>query len=389
MNRTKILFLLAIIIGLVSCNEQTEIPEDQDEVLEVVTDGSFKMSKEQLAYASIEYGSFEKQMLSDDVQARGELVLPVNAKANMVCLFPGSILKINVNEGDQVSIGQSLAVINSTAFIEAQQRYLMVKNQISMLQQEYERQKELNKEKISSDKYYQKSLADYNVAQAEIQGLSLQLKMAGVDFEKLDAGVITSELSIRTTLKGYVENINANPGKYINPDESIFQVINRNNLLIELNVFEKDILKVKAGQRITFSLGNMSQVIHEAEIISVGNTVQEEARVVKVLASFNNKGGRLLPGMFVSSEIHTGENEVNALPNDAILRMGNDEYIIFYTTPGMQFEDGTEFISVPVQMGNSEDGFAEITPLSMIPEDAIIVVKGGYYLKTEKARQEE
>ena len=258
-----------------------------------------------------------------------------------------------------------------------------------MLEKEYERQKELNKDKISSDKYFQKSLSDYNVSQAELQGLSLQLKMAGISFEKLDAGEIISELSIVSTLNGFVEKIDANPGKYIQPDESLFQVIDRRNLLMELNVFEKDILKVKPGQRITFSLANMSQMVLHAKILSVGNSVQEEARVVKVLASFDNNGGRLLPGMFVSAEIHTGESKVDALPDGAVLRMGNDEYIIFYTTPELQTDEGTSFIAVPVKPGNTVNGFIEIEALAPIPSEALIVIKGGYYLKTEKARQEE
>jgi cobalt-zinc-cadmium efflux system membrane fusion protein len=307
----------------------------------------------------------------------------------MASLYPGTIKGIYVNTGDRITKGQLLASVNSIDFIETQQQYLMVLHQIGMLEQEYERQKELNKDKISSDKYFQRARADYQVALTELNALKLQLKMAGVDTEELANGQIVTYHDITSPINGYIENVFVNPGKYVNPDESLFQIINRDHLIIELYVFEKDIMKVSEGQRITFTLSNMSDRVYEANITSVGNTVSGDARIVKVLAEFRNEGGRLLPGMFVASEIHTGENHVTALPEDAVIRIGNDEYIIFYTMPDMQREASTYFDFAEVKIGNAEDGYIEIELISPIPENAMVVISGGYYLKTEMAKQEE
>lgn len=389
MSKIKSITPLIIILFLTSCESRQTMSDANDKPSEPVEKRGVELNLSQLEYAGIEYGSIQNQRLSSDVQARGELVLPVNAKVDMVSLYSGIIKIVHVNEGDPVSKGQVLATINSGDFIEAQQKYLMVKNEIGMLKQEYERQKELNKEKISSDKYYQKSQADYNVAMAELKGLKLQLEMAGVNEALLAQGKIITEHKIISPINGFIENIDVNPGKYVNPDESLFQVLNRDNLLVEINVFEKDILKVAIGQRVTFSLSSMNSKVHEASVISVGNTVQQEGRVIKVLAEFSNKGGRLLPGMFVAGEIHTGEKEVTALPEEAVLRVGNEGYMIFYTSPEMQHNNNTQFDYVPVQIGNAEDGFIQIELLKPIPENAMIVTKGGYYLKTELAKQEE
>ncbi len=177
--RKKIqLITILILMIMVGCNnaQQTE----ENEIQSSISDhGELFLSSSQLAYAGIAYGSVDKQLLSSDVNARGELVLPVNAKADLVSLYPGVVMKVNAREGDHVMKGQVLVTLNSPEFIEAQQRYLMVKNQLGMLQQEYERQKELNKDKIASDKNYQKAFSDFNVADAEFKGLAIQLKMAG------------------------------------------------------------------------------------------------------------------------------------------------------------------------------------------------------------------
>ena len=227
------------------------------------------------------------------------------------------------------------------------------------------------------------------ISLAEYTGLALQLEMAGVKKESLDAGEITAALQIISPLSGHIEHIDANPGKYVMQDERLMQVINRDQLLVELNVFEKDIMKIASGQRVTFKLSNLGSKPYEAKIISVGNIVRKDTRVVKVLAEISDDQGRMLPGMFVASEIHTGEDEVDALPEEAVLRMGNNDYVIFYTTPSRQGEEGTSFISVPVITGNIEDGYIEVSFPEEIPSDAMIVIKGGYYLKTELAKQQE
>ena len=175
--------------------------------------------------------------------------------------------------------------------------------------------------KITSDKFYQKAESNYLVAIAELKGLGLQLEMAGISLSDLNKGIIAPELLLISAIDGFVVNIEANPGKYIMQDERVMSVINRDRLLVELNVFEKDIMKIIPGQRVTFTLSNLSKQVYEAKIVSVGNIVNEENRVVNVLAEFNNSQERMLPGMFVAAEIHTGENDVEALPEEAVVRM--------------------------------------------------------------------
>jgi cobalt-zinc-cadmium efflux system membrane fusion protein len=167
------------------------------------------------------------------------------------------------------------------------------------------------------------------------------------------------------------------------------QVINREELLIELSVFEKDIMKIKPGQAVSFSLSNLNDVRHEAEVISIGNIVQKDSRIVKVLAEFRNHNTRMLPGMFVASEIHTGEMEIQALPDEALVRTEGDKWFIYYTTKEWQEEKGTMFQGVPVETGLVQNGFSEIKLGEVLPDGAMIVVRGAYYLKTEQAKQAE
>jgi cobalt-zinc-cadmium efflux system membrane fusion protein len=389
MNKMKNIVMFLVLLALMACTNQDLKESNVIQMDEPQSGEGIFLSSDQLKYADVQYGSISEQVISSHVQSRGKLVLPVNAKADMVALYPGIIQTVYVNNGDPVIKGQLLTVINSPGFINAQKEYIIAKHRLMMLELEYERQKELNKDKVSSDKYFQRARADYQTALAELNSLKLELKMAGAGSSLFENENIIPELRIFSPMLGYVENIMINPGKHVGPEEDLLQVINRDELLLELSVFEKDILKIKPGQRITFTLSNMNSVVHEASILSIGNTVEEATSTVKVLGTFSNESKRMLPGMFVAAEIHIGETRVHALPEEAVLRTGNDEFIIFYTLPELQSDTGTTFMYAAVETGNVENGYIETTLLKSIPEDAMIVIGGGYYLKTEKAKLEE
>lgn len=386
---TRYFIIIVLMLSLLSaCIQEEHAKDEPEEGRATITTGLF-LSAEQLKYSGIEYGDIHQQSLSHIVNARGKLVLPINAIIDHVSKYPGMVSSINVKEGKHVQKGQLLASISSSEFVNAQQRYIMVKNQLVMLEQEYERQKELNEDKVSSDKKFEKALADYNVAIAELTGLGLQLSMAGVDINNLREDNLNSNINILSQQEGYVEGISANPGKYVMDDECIMQVINREQLLVELNVFEKDIMLLQAGQKVSFTLSNLSNKVYEAKIISIGNIVNEENRVIKVLAEFRDLDGRMLPGMFVASEIHTGEATVTALPDEALVRLDDGSWIFYYTSPAEQEKEGTIFHTATVNKGITQKGMSEITLIDKIPSDARIVIKGAYSLKTEQAKQAE
>ena len=63
--------------------------------------------------------------------------------------------------GDKVTKGQALLTLQNTEFLDIQKEYLEVAEQINYLKSEYERQKTLYDEKISSQKNYLKAESDY------------------------------------------------------------------------------------------------------------------------------------------------------------------------------------------------------------------------------------
>jgi cobalt-zinc-cadmium efflux system membrane fusion protein len=81
---------------------------------------------------------------------------------------------------------------------------------------------------------------------------------------------------------------------------------------------------------------------------------------------------RLLPGTFMNAEVQVNSTNVTSLPDEAIVRFENKNYI-FVETQKMKFQ------IVPVVLGNSESGYTEILNADALKEKKI-VLKGAYTL---------
>jgi cobalt-zinc-cadmium efflux system membrane fusion protein len=372
---------------LIACNQQVESENGQDVV--ATDSGKIILTQDQIKNAGLKYGQITKHLLSQDVHAQGKLVAPPNAEADVVTFCDGVINSILVKVGDFVKKGQPLARVTSPEFISKQQEFLSAKGNLELWEEDRSRQETLNRNNISSDKQYQQVKAKYLEAKSTFNALRIEMNILGVNLDELQDGIVSENLILKSPITGSVDNVMVNIGKYIQPGQALFKVVNRSRLYVEMMIFEKDITKIKKGQRVEFTLGNVSDRNFETHISSVSGFVKPEARVVKAIAEFNNDGNELLPGMFVSAKIHTSENYLEALPELAVIYDGEANYHIYYTMPSLLEEDQVVFYRAAVKRGFVEDGYAQVTLLDDIPEKAMIVTEGSYYLHSAQIQGED
>ncbi len=382
--KTNNLIISAMLIFLVACHDKSN---ENNETFEIPSD-QVMLSSEQIKHADIEYGSIQPQLLSSDVDAKGLVLIPPDAMADVVSLVSGVVKFIPVQPGDHVKKGEIIALIGSPEYLEIQQDFITAFNSLKMLKSDYERQKVLNKGNAASAKKLQEAEAGYNNALAEYTASKEKLKILGMDPAELKSDNLDGILEIRSLVSGVVDDVFVNLGKYIEPSDVISRILYNDYLLLEIMVFEKDIEKVKTGQRITFRIGDQA-IEHEARVSGISASVKSEARVVKVLADFQNKGLDILPGMFISARIHTSEDLLDALPDEAILFDGKNRYYFFYSIPEWQSDTAAIFKEADVKVGFREDGYSQVEPVDKLPKEAMIVVRGAYYINAEKMKAGE
>lgn len=385
MNKFYILLIPAFsLVFFASCNKNNE-PEN----LEAFDSNSNEIvfTKEQLKEAGIEFGQIEKKLLSYDIKAKGKLTVSPEKHAFVSSMIGAQVKTIFVVKGTYVSKGQDLAKLSHPDIIELQQNYLNTKSAFEQKEKEYQRQKVLKTDNINSAKDFEETEKEYLSAQANYFGSKAKLELLHISISNLNSGIIAKEFALKSPINGYINEIFITNGAFAETNMPLFEIMDISSLLIEISVFEKDILKIKKGQRITFTLANVKHNELEANVIAIGGSVEPNANVVKVLAAFDNPDKQFIPGMFVAASIHTDEKLFDALPESGVIQI-NSKHFIYYTESSSHTNDIT-FKRAEVNIGFKEDGFIAVTVNSKIPKDARIVTNGGYFIKASALNLEE
>jgi cobalt-zinc-cadmium efflux system membrane fusion protein len=372
--------IVALAWGLESCQQQPDVATAEPDTDE--NKGGITLAKEKIERAGIYFGKITPQLLSYDVSARGQVIIPPQNKASVSVMIGGVIRTINVVPGEPVRKGQVLATYSHPDFVSIQQNYLDRKTHFSLMKKEYDRQQKLIGQNIKSEKEFEAMEAEYNRSVSALNAAEAELELLNVDKEKLETGKIAANINIISPISGVVDKINANIGMFADIQHPLFELVNLSDLMLQVKVFEKDIPLVKKGQRITFSISGDDSEENEAFIDNVGSTVDPEGRVINVLATVKTRGLNLIPGMFVSSKIHTSEQMLEALPETAIIIDNDEDTYGFYTTDDVHGVSLT-FHKFQVKTGFTEEGFVHVVPEEPLPKNAMIAMDGVYYLKSE------
>jgi len=348
---------------------------------EVLAQNIVEMNDDQLKMAGIEIGQVMNKVLSN--------VLKVNGLVNVV---PQNLVSVSVNmggfvksteliQGSPVKKGQVLAVIENLDFIELQQNYLENKSRLEYAETDFNRQKDLYTENVISAKSYQLAFSEYKILKSKVYALEQKLALIGIEAKELKEDKISRSVIVVSPINGFIKTVNVNIGKFVNPTDVMFEIINNQKLILELVLFEKDIDKVFIGQKIQFSLPDKEVKEQTAVIYQVGKSISDE-NTLKIFASIDNENNNLLPGMYVNAKIEISENTTTALPYEAVLTFDDKDYIFVYK--GRRKEDKkevTDFLMIEVKKGITVDGYTEI----ILPKDfdikkSNVVIKGAYNL---------
>ena len=413
MNKQHInmLYLLALILGIwliPACKEKVEEPEislheHADSVL--ANTDVFQITSRQYKAAEIELGYVQKTELSETFEVTGELDLPPQNFAEVSTSIGGIIKSINVIEGDYVNKGQKVMDLSTPDLIRLQEDYLTSRSNLEYLEKDYVRQKELYAENVSSGKVFQEAESKYQIEKARIASLKRQLSLLSISTDNLHNGIIVQTVPIRSPIKGYIGHVHVGMGSYAEPNNVLFDVIDNTHIHVHLDVFEEDLNKIKVGQKISVMLPNQDNLQIEGKIYNIGKAMDVESKSVAVHAEIvNNKSKELLPGTFVTALVNVGGQFVDALPEAAVVRAGENEYVFIVANleklaeDTIQFKKFTEphfvldangnkipltFELMEVRTKASGNGLVEIDDLNLIPDSSQVVVKGAYYLLSQ------
>lgn len=401
-NLSSLLLLFYIPALLISCgntNTEAATEEHHDE-----EENTVELTLEQIKTADIQLGKVEQKQISGTIKVNGVLDVPPQQLVSVSAPLGGFLKSTVLLQGSRVTKGQLIAVIENPEYIQLQQDYLEAKNQFDFAHADYERQQELAKENVNAQKTLQQAKTTYQSWLAKKNGLLAKLKLINVAIATLEAGTISSTSNIYSTITGFVTEVNVNIGKFVNPSDILFEIVDTEHLHAELIIFEKDVRKIKIGQKVRFTLANETTV-RLATVYLIGREISPD-RTIRIHCHIDKEDKDLLPGMYLKAIVETGGASVTALPDDAIIDFQGKKYVFIKTKEGHEHEEGNHaeqtskegvehkeegqhFIMQEITIGNSELGHTEVVLPEGWNNENEVVIKGAYAILSKMKNSEE
>ena len=233
----------------------------------------------------------------------GTLEIPPERLATVTLTMGGVVRTLSLLPGSYVAQGTLLATLENPEFIQLQQTYLESRAQLRFLEEEYKRQKTLSQAEVASQKRLQQSEADWLSMKSRAEAAAAQLRLLGVDPERLVTAGIVPYLEVKAPIGGYLSAVKINLGSYVQAGEALCELIDKRQALLRLTAYEKDLAGLEVGASLRFRVNGLGDETFEATLISIGQQVDAVNRSVELYAKVKTTHALFRPGMYVSASV--------------------------------------------------------------------------------------
>jgi cobalt-zinc-cadmium efflux system membrane fusion protein len=343
-------YALALCALLTACSGGADQPAVETSNPEEPT--RVTLTAAQAATAGIATGSLEARKVRSSVTVNGIVDVPPQNLVSVSFPLGGYLRHTKLMPGMPVRKGEVIAEMEDPSIVQLQQDYLVTAARLEYLDRELARQRTLNAEKVSADKTLEQVAAEHGSQRVTRAALAERLRMIGIAPESLRPDAISRMVRLRSPINGFVSKVNVNTGKYVQPQDVLFELIDPDDIHAALSIFEKDLGRVAIGQSVTVTFVDEPDNPYAAEVILLNHNVDDD-RTATAHCHFHSRPAKLLPGMFLNARIHVRDTEVKAVPEAAVVRYAGREFV-FVASAERSYD------MVPVRTGTRDAGQVEL-----------------------------
>lgn len=289
-----------------------------------------------------------------------------------------------------------LEIRNTVLQLQAQQADQRAKagqarTQLAQAQRELRRSENLVEVGAVPKRRVEEAQTAVKVAEQEVSSADQQVRLLENQIKQTNAGQTifrtprvnqpTRTFPLTAPVAGTINEIKATSGQQVEAGAELMSIVNLSTVLLEANVFERDLPIVRESTRASFTSPALSGEVYtigtpdgDGRLVSVGQTVNEQTRTFAVIYEVINPLQRLRDGMFVEITVDTsGDREVLAVPKSSVVTEQGQTFVFV-------FDGGETFEKRPVALGAEGADYYEIK--SGLKEGERVVTDGVYQLRS-------
>ena len=312
---------LGIVVGRITNVDRTVKTTTSDKALKVEKSGvlELKLPGVQLNPEIYVFQQAEKVQVPVNIKVPGRLAFNAERSKVLSARAPGRVERIYAFDGAQVEMGSPVVELYSPEFLSAQQEYLLSSKTAKILEGS----------KTMSD-----LLGDARITQQAAASRMRNLGAGEGDIKSIETtGKTSSNLIMRSPIKGVVVKRNVEPGAAVNSGDVITTLADPKHLWFLGNVFEQDFRMIKQGQKMVLRL----EAYPDKEFVAYANyiapTIDPQTRALLIRADVENTDDLLRPDMYAYGLLNTGTADAVVVPQSAIVRVRENRYAIIKVGP--------------------------------------------------------
>lgn len=394
MKFLKLFIIFCIALTLTGCG--TKQDEQQHNKRLVLTEAQEKNAKIQTAPLSMM--DIELQItIPAQFKARNQSIeriySPIDGKITNVFVEPGTVLKIGQPivqiKSDEISQIQ-LEFLEKILDIDANTNELRAQYNLSL--QNYNRERTLYNEKISSRADYEAANAQLRKDKANLDALNIKrnslinvyrqrLAVYGGSIDNvLKTRQIYPYVIIKATKNGVLLERKVNPGEIVEKNRELFNLADLKTIWLVGYAFEKDSPYLHLGEAVTGTIEERNGASINGVLSYVSPILDSTTKTLEVRADIPNKDFKIKPNMYAEMFVNTGIAHVLAIPTDAVEKFGDYNFAYVKVAPHTYEER-------KVETGKKNDLYTEI--ISGVKAGEEVVTRGSFELLGESIKKQE
>ena len=314
-----------------------------------------RLTATQIQLAGIETDTVREENLGSEKTLTGTVTMDENKAEELSARLAGRIQQLFVRTtGEKISVGQPVYSIYSEDLQEAENEYLLAKQQ----------QKVLHNPDV-----------DYNQL---ISAAENKLQLWGLSLSQIRNITTSGKLSATTTIlskvSGTVSEIAVHEGDYVTEGMSILKTQALSDLWIEAQLYASETSNYKENDRVSVAFPDLGGQIISGKIEFINPELSDGSKIDLIRVSIPNPQGLIRPGMLAYISIASGKGHSLAVPVSAILTDGKGSLVWVKNTDG-------SFSARMIKPGDGNQNYAPV--LSGLKAGDIVVTSGAYLLNSE------
>lgn len=236
-------------------------------------------------------------------------VLTENRSAMLSFQTGGKLTKLYVKEGERVSKGRKIAMVDQTQSLNA------LRSAEAALAQ-------------AMDGYDRLKVVHDSGALSDVKWVEMETKLQQANSMAQIARKNLEDCTLYAPFSGVVSSVNMGEGSHLLPSQGIIRLISTDTMLVKLDIPENDISYIEVGQSVDVQVLPLKGKIMKGVVARKWADADNLSHTYPVMVELPNKDGSLLTGMVCKASIHTkggGGNMV--IPYQAVQLMPDGRYV--------------------------------------------------------------